>query len=545
MFQRIKSATRTFIAEKPLWVCLICAVALSCIGLNWGINECWNLDQMGHLKLRKDYMPAHYLKPPPPHLHEPYFYTRSRQASHGGVVPNLQGLPLARIFDRLTTPDLALFCGFLAAIYFSAKETSDLHAAFAITLILATSSGILVFNRFLTADSPLLFWMAISFAFAVRGGLRASNLDAVLAGLFAGLAAANKYNGLGVAAAIPAALFAAQGWRFIQRPAPWLAGLAIPVGFIVGCPGAVLDTRRFVDDFIYNYLTTPVYDGQSDGTGYVKFLACFPDLLGWPVTALLALFLLGTALVAVRGRLRSAEWILIASSLAVFGLYYLMIGKFPRMGTRFVLPAVPFLLLLAVPSLARVDWSRWAPKAVLGLLVLYNIYASIDAGLRFLNDPRMESIAWVKHNIPPESTIENSYAPDWRRIPERNYQVAQMPAATGRKELFTNILGNKKTIQEGLNRFEMNYDKDTFSKGGLDVRIPDYIAFTTQVFEWSGDDDAQRFYAAIDREEFGYLKVYEKEARQRWPIGYPLRIDFIADRMVILKRRTENLLPNH
>jgi hypothetical protein len=180
-----------------------------------------------------------------------------------------------------------------------------------------------------------------------------------------------------------------------------------------------------------------------------------------------------------------------------------MIGKFPRIGTRFVLPAVPFLMLLAVPALGRIDRKRWAPKAVLGLVVLYNFYASLDAGLRFVHDPRMDAIGWVKQNIPVGSKIENSYAPDWRRIPDRKYRVTQLPAVTGRSELFTKILGNKKTIQAGLNRFETNYQENTFTESGLSARNPDFVAFTTQVFEWSGDDNAQRFYAALDREEFG------------------------------------------
>jgi 4-amino-4-deoxy-L-arabinose transferase-like glycosyltransferase len=163
--------------------------------------------------------------------------------------------PIYLVGSRLLT--LALFCGFLTAVYLTARSTAGGQAAFTITLVLSTSAGILVFNRFLTADSPLLFWMAASLAFAVRSGLRNSTADAVIAALLAGLAAADKYNGLGVAAAIPAALFAARGWRFILSPAPWLAGVAIPAGFLLGCPGALLDTRRFVDDFLYNYLHHP------------------------------------------------------------------------------------------------------------------------------------------------------------------------------------------------------------------------------------------------------------------------------------------------
>jgi hypothetical protein len=524
------------IGEKPLLLCLLCAVILSLPGMNWGVNECWNLDQMGHLKLRKDLLPSHYLKPPlHTYMNHLLVLNPARQVLGGWFgIPKEHHWPVYLIGSRILT--LAMYCGFLVAIYVSVLAISGRTAAFLITIIFASSSGMLVFNRFLTADSPLLFWMGASFAFALRAGLKGSATDAVLAGLLAGLAAADKYNGVLIAAAIPGALFAAQGWRFILKPAPWLAGLAIPAGFILGNPGAILDTRRFVNDFLYNYLTTPVYNGSTEGTGHLKFLACFPDLIGWPGSILLVILLAASIFCCVRSKMQKQEWILLCAAAGVFCLYFVMIGKFPRMGARFVLPSVPFILLLAAPALARIDWSGLTAKITIGAVVFYNIYASIDAGLQFAKDPRMEAIAWFSTNIPAGATIENSYAPDWRRIPGRKYRVEQMPAATGRSKLFTKILGGQKTIQEGLDRFESRYDSNTFQKEGLVSRRPDFVAFTTQVFQWSGDDDAQKFYAALDREEFGYGKVYEKQARDRWPLSYPRHIDFLVDRMVVLKR---------
>jgi hypothetical protein len=532
---------RTFfvglLGEKPLILCLLCAVMLSLPGINWGVNECWNLDQMGHLKLREDFMPSHYLKPPLHTYMNHILVLKPVKQVLGGWfrIPKEYHWPVYLLGSRILT--LAMYCGFLVAIYFSLLATSGRTAAFLVTIILATSSGVLVFNRFLTADSPLLFWMCASFAFALRAGLSGSTVDAVIAGLLAGLAMADKYNGLGVAAAIPCALLASQGWRFIFKPAPWLAALAIPAGFVLGNPGSLMDTQRFVKDFLYNYLTTPVYNGSTEGTGYLKFLACFPNLIGWPASILLVILLAGSAICCVRGKIQRREWILLCATAGVFGLYFVMIGKFPRMLARFVLPSVPFILLLAAPALARINWRHFTSKAILGTVVCYNIYASIDAGLRFAKDPRMEAVAWVSTNVPVGATIENSYAPDWRRIPEKKYNVKQIPAATGRTELFTKILGNQKTIREGLDRFESRYASNTFQEAGLASRKPDFVAFTTQVFEWSGDDDAQRFYAGLDREEFGYAKVFEKQARERWPLSYPVRIDFLVDRMVILKRQ--------
>jgi hypothetical protein len=43
--------------DSNLRICLLVATILSIPGITWGINECWNLDQMGHLKLGEDCYP--------------------------------------------------------------------------------------------------------------------------------------------------------------------------------------------------------------------------------------------------------------------------------------------------------------------------------------------------------------------------------------------------------------------------------------------------------------------------------------------------------
>lgn len=291
-----------------------------------------------------------------------------------------------------------------------------------------------------------------------------------------------------------------------------------------------------MEDFVYNSITTPIYDGSTIGTGYWKFFLCFPELIGWPATAGFVILLGFAILMAARGQFSLVEWVLLAGSAAVFVVYYGVIGKFPRMGTRFVLPAVPYALILITPVLARIEWRRIFPGTALSLVLLYNLYSSIDAGLRFAYDPRMAALDWVAANVPPATSFENSYAPAWQRIAGKKYRVSNMPAATGRTELFTKLLPNNKSIQNGLARFETPYDPTTFTIEGLKSRNPDYVAFSSHVFEWSGDNNAQRFYAALDREELGYLKVFEKNARQPWPLTYPKRIDFVVDRMLVFQR---------
>jgi hypothetical protein len=540
MLALIKGGFERAVDEKPLLVCLLCAFGLSLPGLNWGVNECWNVDQMGHLKLKNFYMPEHYLKPPlHTYMNHLLVLGPFKQIMGGWFhIPKENQWQALLLGSRLLT--LAMFCGFLSSLYYAVRLASSKSAAFVVCLILSTSAGILVFNRYLTADAPLLFWMGMSFAFAIRAALTGSIGNAVAAGLLAGLAGADKYNGLAAAAAIPAMLVVAQGWRFVKTPAPWLAGLAVPVGFVIGNPGCILDNKRFVEDFLYNSITTPVYDGSTLGTGYLKFLLCFPEIIGWPATIALVMLLVAAGVNAIGGGFSRAEWTLAAGAAAVFVLYFGVMGKFPRMGTRFVLPSVPFVLMLAVPVLRQIDWRRVFPSAILSLVLLYNVYSSIDVGFRFVGDPRMKALTWVSTNVPPGAILENSYAPDWRRIAGKKYRVQVMPTATGRASLFAKIFPANQSIRTGVERFETKYHQTTFTAEGLKSRNPDYVAFSEQVFQWSGDNDAQRFYAMLDREELGYSKIFEKRSRPPWPLTYPRHIDFMVDRMLIFQRATAN-----
>lgn len=363
---------------------------------------------------------------------------------------------------------------------------------------------------------------------------------AIASGIVAGLATAMKYNGLWAGAALPAALFAAMGFRCLKWPGFWLGGLSVPVGFILGNPGAVFDFRRFWEDFYYNLQTTPVYEGQTTGHGYYKFLANWPDLVGWPGSILLVVGLLVTLFVVVTRRLTPGQKLLLLAALAVFLPYYLSIGRFPRMGPRFVLPAMPFVILIAAVGFAHLPWKTRVVPAVLGLVLLYNIAASVESGLRFMSDPRMAAWAWVRENVPADSLIENSYAPHWRRMPSYRPTIVRLPAVTGRSALFAEMFKDDAAVQEAIARHETDNEAiKMFTREALEERNPDFITFSSQVFEWSGDDLVQRFYGLLDAEQLGYRKVFDRSWRPYASWSYPRGIDFLVQRMVILEREPE------
>jgi hypothetical protein len=523
--------------HRALTAALLLAIGLSLIGVNWGRVECWNLDNMAFRGVMPNFLPCGgYLKPPLDIYLNQTLVMKPAEALRSvlGFEHNWQ-YPLQLWGARLVT--LALFCGTILLIYRTARNACGPRSAALLALITATSAGLIKFNHFATADSPLLFWMMASFAVAMKAARTGKVIDAFYAGLLAGLATADKYNGLGVAIAIPAAIVTIQGWKHLFGKQCWAGAFAVPLGFILGNPGAIFDTKNFVGDFLYNLYTTPVYDGKTSGAGYIDFLTRFPDLIGWPAVILIGIGLLLTLFLLIRGRLSRNELALVIAAGAVFLFYYLTIGRFPRMADRFVLPVVPFLLLLSAPGLERLVWKRFLPATALVVVLAYNIFCSVEVGLRFLHDPRMDAQLFAKKYFWAGAVIENSNAPDWGRLPGLKVKAPHLPSAGGRAARFSKLFGTNSVIQQGIEKFETtDYPADTFTREGLKKRNPDFVAFSNQAFQFTDDEQALRFYHALDDGRMGYVKVFEETWKPHTPWTYPHDIDFLAERMVILKR---------
>ena len=537
---RLHSSVSWIFKDRTLCAALLLAIGLSLIGANWGRVECWNLDNMAFRGVQPNFLPCGgYLKPP---LHIYLNQTLVMKPAEAlrsvlGFEHNWQ-YPLQLWGARLLT--LTLFCGTIILISGVAKEFCGVRASSVLALVTATSAGLIMFNHFATADSPLLFWMLSSFAMALRASQNGSTRDALLAGLLAGLAAADKYNGLGVAVAIPVSLMVFHGWKSLFGKQCWTGALGVPLGFILGNPGSVFDCQNFTQDFLYNLDTTPVYDGKTTGAGYFDFLTRFPDLIGWPAVFLMGIGLIGTSFQILSKRLTRRELSMTAAAGAVFLFYYITIGRFPRMADRFVLPVVPFLFLLAASGLERIPWRRLVPAVLLAIVLSYNVLCSVEVGLRFVSDPRMKAQLYAVSHFPPGAVIENTYAPDWSRLPGLRVKIAPLPNAGDRSSRFEKIFGKNPVIQKGIEKYEVQgYDEDTFTRKGLQKRDPDYVAFSNQAFQFTGDQQALGFYRALDNGQLGYKKVFESTWRPRLAWTYPVDIDFLAERMVVLKRSTE------
>lgn len=531
-----------FSRHQWLIVALLLAFALSLIGASWGRVEDWNMDQVAVRNLQPNGLPKSYLKPP---LHtylnrfivvKPVEWGIATSGAHEKL-----RYPMILWGTRLLT--IVLFCGSVALIYLLCFISCGPRSAALISLLTATSAGLLVFNHYGTADSPLLFWMLGSFVFAVRAGITNKLGDAFLSGLLAGLATADKYNGLGVAAAIPAALLVCRGWKSLFGIQPWIALLAIPLGFFLGNPGCIFDREKFIQDFLYNLYTTPVYAGEIHRTGYLSFLKSFQDLIGVPSSLLLIAGAAASLYLLFKKGLTRREVTLMAAAGAVFAFYFITIGKFPRMETRFVLPVIPFALLFAAPACEHVNWRRPLPTTIIFILLAYNVACSIHMGFRFLLDPRMDAQLFAMRTFPNGAVVEGTYCPDWNRLPGVEVTNTYLDCPTGHQERFAKIFGDNAVIKKGNNEHSDPLEK--FTIANLKVRSPDYVVFNSQLKHITSDPQVLHYFADLESGGAGYEVVFNGHSlpkpKFRW--NYPKNIDFLVDQMVILKSSISQPVP--
>ncbi|MDQ6808679.1 MAG: glycosyltransferase family 39 protein [Verrucomicrobiota bacterium] len=453
----------------------------------------------------------------------------------------------------------AMFLGIVALIYAIALRAFGRAPARVLALVAASSAGIVTYAHFLTCDVPLVFWMMLVFFFAQRITESGAAKNYLLAGFITGIATATKYNGLAIGFSIVVAHLLSSNYRGIRQALfdrRLVGAIAmIPVGFLVGNPCALLDRKQFVADFMYGYVVTPRYGGQS-GVGYASFLSRLPEVIGWPVTIVVSIAVIASiAIVIARRDLTTPAARCLLLALGVFLLYFAKIGSFPRVETRFVLPIIPLLLLMAGPTL-HLYASR--PK-ILGLLLVpllaYNAVCAWLVGQRFNDDPRLAAQEWVLAHVPPGSRIESSHdSPHWARL--SGFDAADVRAdnpkweqpsghaildlrmghLNGRAEQFEKMFVGNRWVENSAARYEGDPDQALFTRAERARRNPDFVAAHSSDYEVPSEI-ARSYYAELIEERANYTIVFDgrQPAAPTW--AYPGVIDFVGGRMTILARR--------
>lgn len=277
-------------------------------------------------------------------------------------------------------------------------------------------------SHWLTVDVPAAFWGTLALLWTAKlddalhqeKTTRPAWRCALWAGVFAGLAAATKYNM--ALALLPLLLVCVRP----LRPRLLFVGLVSAVAaFLLACPGAVLDTHTFLANVRYEWVHVSREPGPTfseTGNGFVYLLThTLGAGLGLPLL-LLTLIALGHA--GVR-RARGD------GLLAAFALPYCVVISLASVRyARYAVPLLPLLALWIGRMLA--DWTA-APRpraarvagASLAALVLALTLADCVSLVRPMaqTDPRDRALAWLRQAPAPALATVGFAAPPWFSSP--------------------------------------------------------------------------------------------------------------------------------
>ena len=214
-------------------------------------------------------------------------------------------------------------------------------------------------SHFALTDVPATFFVALTWQLTLAADRRPDWRRFALAGAAAGLATATKYTAI-FALLMPLLACMAPRTRLTRLQALGIVSAACAAAFLLATPYVLLDLPSFLDGFAR---LAAAYAGPSPGEApaitYAKHLQ---KAIGWPGAILLAAgFLLAIASIA-RGPDR-LKWVLAVLPPA---LYYAFISRQHIVFARYVLPEVPFVVVLAAVAavaLLRACLRRLAPRA--------------------------------------------------------------------------------------------------------------------------------------------------------------------------------------
>jgi hypothetical protein len=379
--------------------------------------------------------------------------------------------------------------------------------------------------------------MLASFLFAVRILNNPGMGNSIAAGLLAGLATATKYNGLAVAIALPLAhLLACHSgnplMEAIKRKSAWVCGACVPLGFLLGNPYTIFDWQKFRADFLYNYTVTPVYNGATSGNGYRRFFESFYEIFGVPGTLFLSLALvigLGFVLLNLK---TSKAWQLWIMAGAVFALYTYKIGAFPRIETRFVLPAAPFLLIMASAGFVFLLKAKFLSISLLAFILAYNLACCWWTGRLFANDPRNYVPEFAKQKLQNGGIVEWSKSnPKLEALPVKP-KILQIQTGLERSAMFNKMFADNPEMNVMVKQREVQITPNWFSTEQRKARATDYVIWSTIDLE----DIVRKHYDDLFKESSGYRVIYDAESPRQPSWVYPKRTEFTRNRTTIWEK---------
>ena len=262
-------------------------------------------------------------------------------------------------------------------------------------------------------DSLMALWALLCFYWAWRIYRGGQWWAYALAGIFAGLAAATKYNGVLIALSVPAAHWLRQRgagrgyWALLTDKKLVLAVVAAPLALVAGSPYLLLTWGKYSDLMQYQVSSLGFTFGQSAAWWWILRETIREE------------WLLGVAMLAGLGwaawRRHPLDILLWAAWLPSF----LYIGTWTRESLHYLLHFLPLLGLAAARFLLESKrWGlpgRFSPwfAAVLALsCLLPNLYRIVEYDRRLSNpDTREMAASWIEANLPGGTKLAMTWLP--------------------------------------------------------------------------------------------------------------------------------------
>jgi hypothetical protein len=439
---------------------LVLAVATRFWGLGWGLPNTYHADEnffaQKAIRFIDGDLNPHFFHVGTLHMYilagmwKAYYYLGKGTGTFQSTPQFMQALiddptmfyKIGRAFSAVSGVGVVLL------IFLIGLRMFNLWAGAAAGLFMTFSPEHIKISHAMLPDGPTLFFLVLTFYLIWMIYKTGRTRYYVLAGLTAGAAMAMKYAGHMMA--VP--LFLAHVFRVLENGLPkkrilldgrlFLFGGAFLLIFAAGCPYAVLDFKRFLQDFRWQseHLLTQGHFGSSmEQPAWLFYLQFgFRDNLGSWVQ-----YLAYGGVILALARRKALEWILLAYPVVLF----LFIGAWKTRATRYFLPVAPFFILLAALFVnTAADWTvkkvrgssrlrgpdlrtaaGWttelsqrlfgrpgsAPRAVAALTLLFALVSVAPSAVRAVRydasisglDTRTVARDWVHFNIPAGEKI--------------------------------------------------------------------------------------------------------------------------------------------
>lgn len=499
------------------WIAIGLIVALAAAARFWGIGfglpYLYHPDEPGKIQIAQGMLKTgdlnpHYFRKPTlliyanALLYLPYYLVgkaKGRFATPEDIPPVVRtnmgvgyiGAPDAVVMGRSLTAVIGVI-GVLVLWVLARQLTGYPLAALTAALLLAISPINVIQGHYIETNAFLVLALLAVLWASLRLLAHGRRRDYILAGFLTGVAMTCKYPGV-VGFVMPVAAHWLRSGRTLVRDRNALACiLAVPVGFLLFTPFALLDPVNFVLGAGSEAAHYAIGHEGAEGWAPFWYLGYAARVEG--VIALCAV--IGGWLAWKRG---NAPLLVVTAFSAG---YYVFISLFRVRNDRTFMPVTPFLFLLGAWALVEL-WQRARQlDGARRVLATVSLAAVLVAGIAVpatkayaatrkltVVDSRETARLWIEQNIPAGSHVAiESYSP-WvdpatytiepqRRIIDRSadwYVEQGVQYAVFSRAMYGRFYRNRERYAKDVEQYEALFNRfqllREFRDGGLEVRV--------------------------------------------------------------------------